>query len=128
MEVLRCEYEGVLDEAFEKCGEDCEELNAIVKENNDQWVWLTEVESKLEEMLMMKESPEKAPDKTKEFLDLTAKATDPIHLGFSAAPHQAPPGTQAISLAAYLQMLSHAQATAFTVPPPIGQPSAGHTP
>ena len=34
LEVLRCEYEGVLDEAFEKCGEDCEELNGIVKENN----------------------------------------------------------------------------------------------
>ena len=129
LEVLRCEYEGVLDEAFEKCGEDCEELNAIVKGNDDQWVWLTEVESKLEEMLMMKESPEKAPDKTKEFLDLTAKeATDPSNLAFSAAPHLAPPGTQATSLAAYLQLLSQAQTTAFTVPPPIGQPSAGHTP
>ena len=31
LEVLRCEYEGVLDEAFEKCGVKCEEPNNIVK-------------------------------------------------------------------------------------------------
>ena len=72
-------------------------------------VRLTGVESKVEEMLLMKESPEKVPDLTNEFLDLTAKeANHPSNIAFSAAPHQAPPGTQAASPAAYMQLLSQA--------------------
>ena len=96
MEVLRCKYEGVLDEAFEKCGEKCEELNNIVKENNNQWLWLTGIVAKLEELLLLKESPEKVPNLTKEFLDVTAKeAGDPSNTAFNAAHNQAPPGAQA---------------------------------
>jgi hypothetical protein len=81
---------------------------------------LTGVESKLEEMLLMKESLEKVPDLTKEFLDITAKeANDPSNTAFIAAPHQVPPGTQAKSLAAYMHLLSQSQPSAFTIPPPI---------
>ena len=61
------------------------------------------VESKLEEMLLMKESPEKVPDLTKDFLDVTVKElTDQSNAAFSAAPHQAPPGTLATSVAVYM--------------------------
>jgi hypothetical protein len=46
---------------------------------NEQWEWLTKIETKLEELMLLKESPEKKSDKTKELPDKTTKwPDDPI--------------------------------------------------
>ena len=49
---------------------------------------MTGVEAKLEELLLMKESPEKVPNLTKDFLDVKAnEASDPSNTAFNAVPH-----------------------------------------
>ena len=64
VEILRCEYEGILDDAFGALG-DRVDLKEAVAGNDEQWEWLTKIEAKLEELILLKESPEKTSDKTK---------------------------------------------------------------
>ena len=82
VEILRCEYEGILDEAFgTMC--DSEALKDAVAGEDEQWEWLTKIETKLEELMLLKESPEKQFDETKELLDKTTKGPDdPINNAF----------------------------------------------
>ena len=54
----RCEYQAILDEAFETLGEDAALAEAMV-EDEKQWDWLTDIEAKLEELMIMRVSPEK---------------------------------------------------------------------
>ena len=80
---MRCEYEGILDEAFGTLG-DREALKEVVAEDEDQWDWLTKIEAKLEELMLLNESPEKQPNLTKEHLDTTTKgANDTVNKAFS---------------------------------------------
>ena len=58
VEVLRCEYEAIMDEAYEVMGES-EELKQGADEDTKQIDWLMGIETKLEEMLLLRESPEK---------------------------------------------------------------------
>ena len=75
MEILRCKYEGILDDAFGTMG-DSEALKDAEAGEDEQWEWLTKIETKLEELMLLKESPEKQSDKTKELLDKTTKGPD----------------------------------------------------
>jgi hypothetical protein len=58
IEVARCEYYAILDEAFEAM-EGSEGLAEAMVEDEKQWDWLLEIESKLEELMIMRVSPEK---------------------------------------------------------------------
>ena len=58
VEILRCEYEAIMDEAYEVIG-DNEELKQGVEEDTKQVDWLMGIETKLEELLLLRESPEK---------------------------------------------------------------------
>ena len=108
VEILRCEYEAVLDEAYETLG-DSEELKEGVKQDTGQVDWLMGIETKLEELMMLRESPEKRadnmagahtekhqahpldPNKTEEFLRLAPKAADTTaNNGFNAGSGGAP--------------------------------------
>jgi hypothetical protein len=75
VDILRCEYEGILDEAYETMG-DSEALKIVVTEDEAQWEWLTRIEAKLEELMLLNESPEKQSDLTKEHLDQHTKGAD----------------------------------------------------
>ena len=56
---LRYQYESILDEAFETLGDKNQELAAELATNDARNSWIETVEAKLEEMLLMKDSPEK---------------------------------------------------------------------
>ena len=58
----------ILDEAFETLGDDAALAEAMV-EDEKQWDWLTEIEAKLEELMMMRVSPEKGADANNAFLE-----------------------------------------------------------
>ena len=68
IEVSRCEYQAILDEAFETLGDDAA-LAEVLVEDEKQWDWLTEIEAKLEELMMMRVSPEKGADANNAFLE-----------------------------------------------------------
>ena len=50
IEILRCEYEHILDEAFSTLG-DSDALNEALAGDEKQWEWLTKIEKKLEELI-----------------------------------------------------------------------------
>ena len=54
---LRIEYQGVLDEACDFLDEN--QMEEILTVDEAQWEWLTEVEARLEELQIMRDSPEK---------------------------------------------------------------------
>ena len=56
---LRIEYQSLLEEAcdFLEAGQ----MEEILQSDEAQWEWLTEVEARLEELQMLKDSPEKPP-------------------------------------------------------------------
>ena len=101
VEVLRCEYEAIMDEAYEVMGES-EELKQGADEDTKQIDWLMGIETKLEEMLLLRESPEKKSEsqaggaasllgpplshnRTKEFLSVEPKASaSAANKGFTA--------------------------------------------
>ena len=56
---LRYHYEALLDEAFEVLGDSNADLMAELATNNTNTEWCESVESRLEEMLLMKDKPEK---------------------------------------------------------------------
>ena len=58
IEVSRCEYKAILDEAFETLDGD-EGLAEAMVEDEKQWDWLTAIADKLEELIIMTVSPEK---------------------------------------------------------------------
>ena len=109
VEILRCEYEATLDEAYEAMGES-DELKQGVEEDTKQVDWLMGIETKLEELLLLRESPEKKAgnnagaatsqqqlgqplghNKTDEFLRLEPKPEDSTaNKAFSARDGGAP--------------------------------------
>jgi predicted secreted hydrolase len=58
IEVSRCRYQAILDEAFETLKGD-EGLAEAMVEDEKQWDWLTAIATKLEELMIMRVSPEK---------------------------------------------------------------------
>ena len=91
VDILRCEYEGILDEAFGTMG-DSEALKVVVTEDEAQWEWLTKIEAKLEELMLLNESPEKQPNLTRDHLDHHTKgANNTANKGFSEG-HQTESG------------------------------------
>jgi hypothetical protein len=58
IDVSRCQYQAILDKAFETLDGDACLAEAMV-EDEKQWDWLTEIEAKLEELMSMRVSPEK---------------------------------------------------------------------
>jgi hypothetical protein len=58
IEKARCEYQTILDEAFVTL-EGTDGLVEALAEDENQWEWLLEIESKLEELMIIKISPEK---------------------------------------------------------------------
>ena len=54
---LRIEYQGLLDEACDFLEES--HMEEILKADEAQWEWLTEMEARLEELQIMRDSPEK---------------------------------------------------------------------
>jgi hypothetical protein len=58
IEKARCEYQTILDEAFNAL-EGSEGLAKALAEDENQWDWLLAIESKLEKLMIMKVSPEK---------------------------------------------------------------------
>ena len=77
IEHMRCGYQTLLDEACESVGE--AEIEVILKVDDTLWDSLTEIEAKMEELLIMKDSPEKAK---KEDMD-KAFTTEKKHGEFS---------------------------------------------
>ena len=108
VDILRCEYEALLDEAYETLGEN-EELKEGAAQDTEQVEWLMGIETKLEELMMLRESPEKKADnsagayiekhlghplghnKTDEFLKMGPKGADStVNNGFNAGSGGAP--------------------------------------
>jgi hypothetical protein len=58
IEKARCEYQSILDEAFDAL-EGSDGLAEALVDNENQWDWLLSLESKLEELMIMRVSPEK---------------------------------------------------------------------
>ena len=93
LDELRYQYETLLDEAFSILGEHNTELAAELATNDDRNTWIESVESKLEEMLLLKDSPEKtAADATTLIgLNTVQGPNNLINHGFHTVPGRLPP-------------------------------------
>ena len=72
IEHTRCEYQKLLDEASD-CLEE-EDMTEIIRADDDQWSWLTEIETKIEELQILKDSPEKDPRRNRAFVEENGEA------------------------------------------------------
>ena len=93
LDELRYQYETLLDEAFSILGEHNTELAAELATNDDRNTWIESVELKLEEMLLLKDSPEKTAADATTLLGLNTVEgpNNPINQGFHTVPGRLPP-------------------------------------